>query len=134
MPYLALHDRLRAALRRPDVVILTCGYSFRDDHLNEVIQEGLARNASAVVFSLLHSELGKYEDAVAVAERVGNLLLLASDGAVVGRGRGRWRRVDDPGTAAGTPGITINGDQPVFHLGDFTELASLLGELAGGQQ
>jgi hypothetical protein len=31
MPYLALHDRLRAALRRPQFVMVTCGFSFRDE-------------------------------------------------------------------------------------------------------
>jgi hypothetical protein len=131
MPYLALHDRLRSALRRPHFVMVTCGYSFRDEHLNEVLREGLERNASAVVFGLLHGEIAKYPAAASVAERAANLLLLARDGAIVGSVRGPWRPVDDPDAVVDTPGVSLDGDQPSFQLGDFAHLAALLRELAG---
>jgi hypothetical protein len=133
MPYLALHDRLRAALRRPAVVMVTCGYSFRDAHINELLREGLERNASAVVFSLLHNTLDTYDDAIGIAEGAGNLLLLARDGAVVGRIRAPWREVEDPDSVLRTPGIEVSGGPAVFRLGDFGELAGLLGELAGAR-
>lgn len=41
MPYLAMLDRLRAFLRQPSAAFILCGYSFRDDHINEVIIQGL---------------------------------------------------------------------------------------------
>lgn len=37
MPYLAMIDRLRAFLKQPTATLVICGYSFRDQHLNEVI-------------------------------------------------------------------------------------------------
>jgi hypothetical protein len=109
MLYLALHDRLRSALRRPHFVMVTCGYSFRDDHLNEVLREGLERNASAVVFGLLHGDIAKYPAAAGVAERAANLLLLAGDGAVVGSTPGAWGTVDDPDAVLDTPGVSLDG-------------------------
>jgi hypothetical protein len=87
MPYLALFDRLRTFLRSSNAVLITCGYSFRDQHLNEVFREGLERNAGAAIFGLLHGNLDRSEKALDIAEREGNLLLLAPDGAVVGRVR-----------------------------------------------
>lgn len=99
--------------------------------LNEVLREGLERNASAVVFGLLHRPLEHYPDATKVAERAGNLLLLAPDGALVGRVRGPWRSIDDPDAASSTPGVDLEGDRPALRLGDFAELAALLRGLAG---
>ena len=41
MPYLAMVDRLRAFVRKPSSVLVVCGYSFRDEHLNACLLEGL---------------------------------------------------------------------------------------------
>jgi hypothetical protein len=44
-PYLAMLDRLRALLtRREEIVLITVGYSFSDQHINEVILEALEEN------------------------------------------------------------------------------------------
>ena len=48
MPYLAMQDRLRAFLARGQAVLITCGYSFADSHLNQAIQQGLQGNPTAV--------------------------------------------------------------------------------------
>lgn len=133
MPYLALFDRLRGFLRSSNAILVTCGYSFRDQHLNEVFREGLERNAGAVVFGLLHGELSHYSAAGRIAQRVGNLVLLAPDGAVVGRARGRWRSVDGADGDAAAPGLEVDGEEVSVRLGDFARLAALLRELAGGE-
>jgi len=133
MPYLALHDRLRAVLKEPDLVVVTCGYSFRDEHLNEVLHEGLARNPSAVLFGLLFDELDAYPQArrLAVEGRARNLLLLARDQAVIGGAVGAWQAVDDPERATKIPGIQLASGAIKCRLGDFEEFAKLLGELTG---
>jgi hypothetical protein len=41
MPYLAMLDRLRAFLKQPAGVLIIAGFSFGDDHLNEIIVQGL---------------------------------------------------------------------------------------------
>ena len=40
MPYLAMVDRLRAFLKQPTSTLILCGYSFRDEHVNEVYRDG----------------------------------------------------------------------------------------------
>ncbi len=44
MPYLAMIDRLRAFFSLSNPVLVVCGYSFADDHLNEVLLDGLRGN------------------------------------------------------------------------------------------
>ena len=83
MPYLALIDRLRAFLKVPANALILCGYSFRDDHINEVIVQGLQSTPTAVGFALLFGSLAGYPEAVRLALRRTNLALLAEDGAVL---------------------------------------------------
>jgi hypothetical protein len=133
MPYLALHDRLRQLLRRTDVVVVSCGYSFRDEHLNEILKEGLERNRTGVLFGLLFGKLSGYPEAVDLATdtRASNVLLLAEDAGVVGRDKAPWRELDDPTSVAHIPGMRVTGSQPSCYLGDFAELAGLLRGLTG---
>lgn len=108
MPYLAMLDRLKAFFRgrstkthgesgrqeedAPRLII--CGYSFLDDHLNEVLLDGLRGNRSAQCFALMYSNLEDHPRAVQYAERQANLTVLAKNGAVIGTRVGLYR----PGT------------------------------------
>jgi hypothetical protein len=91
MPYLAMLDRLREFLARGQAVLVTCGYSFADQHLNEVILHGLRSNPTAICFGLLYGARSGYADALLKAQMHPNLSLLAADGAVLGTVDQNWR-------------------------------------------
>ena len=141
MPYLAMLDRLRAFFHGKDAPrLVVCGYSFLDDHLNEVLLDGLRGNRNAQCFALMYSGLGQHSRAVDYAVKQSNLTVLAWDGAVVGTRVGRYR----PGTIGGnehTPWLTEEetevGDgskeqQPRSRLGDFHYFGLFLEQLCGG--
>jgi len=140
MPYLAMLDRLRAFFRGNDAPrLVVCGYSFLDDHLNEVLLDGLRGNRNAQCFALMYAGLNKHSRVVDYAERQSNLTVLAWDGAVVGTRVGGYRA----GTTGGdehapwlleeTPS---GGDQkeayPRSRLGDFHYFGLFLEQLCGG--
>ena len=129
MPYLAMIDRLRAFLKQPSAALVVCGYSFRDDHINEVIVQGLQGTQTAIAFVLLHGEIGKYAKAVKLAFERPNLILLARDGAVVSGREAKWHDKepesvvsDHRGWVTWTP-IDPSDDKSRqtarFHLGEF---------------
>jgi hypothetical protein len=91
LPYLAMLDRLRAFLANGQAVLITCGYSFADQHLNEVILQGLSGNPNAICFGLLHGDRANYPEAVSRARKQSNLSLLAVDGAVLNTIERDWR-------------------------------------------
>lgn len=152
MPYLAMLDRLKAffhgnpvkargvSVRQEDDAprLIICGYSFLDDHLNEVLLDGLRANRNAQCFALMYSNLANHPRAVQYAEKQGNLTILAYDGAVVGTRVGLYR----PGSTSlkeHTPWlheevVTISG-APVNHLrcrlGDFHYFGLFLEQLCG---
>lgn len=53
-PYTALMDRLTNFLKQPDTVLITCGYSFGDEHINERIITALNSNDSGHVIALYY--------------------------------------------------------------------------------
>jgi len=135
LPYLAMLDRLKSFMANGQAVLITCGYSFSDQHLNEAILQGLSGNATAICFGLLFDDRAKAPEGVAKARRHPNLSLLAVDGAVIGSIEREWRsdqRTDDP-----LHGVAVkSGDMPnrtlapagrcKFLLGDFGALGQFL--------
>ena len=140
MPYLAMLDRLRAFFHGKDAPrLVVCGYSFLDDHLNEVLLDGLRGNRNAQCFALMYSGLDKHPRVVDYAERQGNLTVLAWDGAVVGTRVGGYRA----GTTGGQehtpwlleeafPGGDPKDVYPRNRLGDFHYFGLFLEQLCGG--
>ena len=140
MPYLAMLDRLRAFFRGRDAPrLIVCGYSFLDDHLNEVLLDGLLGNRNAQCFALMYSKLEDHPKVVDYAVKQGNLTVLAKDGAVIGTRAGRYR-VGTSGGEEHTPwlyeeAVTATGPvemSPQCRLGDFHYFGLFLEQLCGG--
>jgi len=90
MPFLALIDQLRRFISKKDSVLILSGYSFNDEHLNEVIVNTLKSTSHSSVFALLFGELNNYPNAIDLASKCSNLSLYASDEAIIGTTRGEW--------------------------------------------
>lgn len=94
MPYLAMLDRLRSFLLRGQGVLVTCGYSFQDQHINEVLAQGLSGNATAVCFGLLFGDRASEGRAAGLARDHANLRVLAVDGAILGTVDRPWTKAE----------------------------------------
>jgi SIR2-like protein len=116
MPYLAMIDRLRSFLRQPSAFLATIGYSYADQHLNEILDQGLRSNPTAAVFGLLYKNIADEAGAIKIAGKLPmNFNLLARDKGVVRGTLGAWL----PGSASPTEN----------NLGDFARFAELLANL-----
>jgi hypothetical protein len=138
MPYLAMIDRLRAFIRKPSSILVICGYSFRDEHLNACLVEGLTGSPSSAVFGLLYGNLVDYPEAVKLAGTAGNLSLLATTGALIGTREGVWDNRDLGDAATLSDAVELIPDPAggtakvaLFHLGDFACLGRFLAALIG---
>jgi SIR2-like domain len=118
MPYLAMIDQLRAFLRKSSAFLVTLGYAYGDDHLNEVILQGLRSNPSAAAFGLLYKDLAQERAALAVSARVPlNLSLLARDQGVIRSKTDEW---------AADPAGSLKTGTPTSDLGDFAVFAKFV--------
>ena len=122
-PYSALFERLKSFLLTPDTILLTVGFSFRDAHINAVLDEALAMNANTAVLAFQFQPIAFEEGACKLAFEHPNMSVYASDGAVVGGVGGDWRPGDPPKNwdqiRASFWGKRKEGASPVFLLGDF---------------
>lgn len=140
MPYLGMFDRLRAFFKEDDPVLVICGYSFRDDHLNSTIIQGLQGNPSAVVFCLLFGKLEEYEYLKKLSKRTSNLNFLAEDGAIIGSREGQWEYHEREQIPANLSGVDLPSNdsnssekesEVKLLLGDFAEFGDFLASLTG---
>ncbi len=141
MPYLAMIDRLKAFLKQPTATLVICGYSFRDEHINEVIVQGVQGTQTAIAFALLFDALTKYPQAVKLARERSNLSLLARDGAVLNGREAEWPDIDPESVPANKGAWVVwNPIDPVkkeerlkaeLQLGDFAVFGRFLHELIG---
>jgi hypothetical protein len=122
VPFVVLQDRFRRALQEPETVVLISGYSFADEHLNELIFEAAARRERSEFVAFCHSkipdELGKR------ATTTLNLQVASGTEAIVGGVRGNWKA---PAAAADV------WDKGGFALRDFRKLAEYLARSAAIQ-
>jgi hypothetical protein len=137
LPYLAMLDRLKNFLARGQAVLVTSGYSFADQHLNEVIFQGLRSNPSAICFGLLYGTRAAYSDELIKKQKHPNLSLLACDGAVLGTIERDWRSDENEEHVmhglsvikkelTGTDGVPPTNCE--FQLGDFKYFGDFLEE------
>ena len=135
LPYLAMLDRLKNFLARGEAVLVTCGYSFADQHLNEVIFQGLRSNPTAICFGLLYGPRSNYSDELIKKQKHPNLSLLARDGAVLGTIERDWR--SDANAEDVMHGLSVIKKEPTgaddttptnceFQLGDFKHFGDFL--------
>ncbi len=133
MPYLAMLDRLKAFFQggiaktrsgsgrqeedAPRLII--CGYSFLDDHLNEILLDGLRGNRNAQCFAMMYSNLENHPRAIHYAEKQANLTVLAKNGAVVGTRVGLYR----PGT------VNVKDHFPWLHEENITTASGPVNQL-----
>ena len=135
MPYSAMLDRLKEFLRSGQCVLITCGYSFRDEHVNAYIGQGLSGNPNAACFGMLFSDRVNAPNAVQLAKRHANVTLLATDGGVVGTVERNWTSeangkhlADSIAVGKDVPGWRTRApdQQCKWLLGDFAALGRFL--------
>lgn len=137
MPYLALMDRLAMCVSRVSSVLVTCGYSWGDQHINATLLSGLESTATSAIFAMVYDDIDTDSHVVKCAEKHWNLTVVGPNSGVI-RGRlADWEVATGPGAAAGRLGkyFTPNpvsgssGSTGRVNLGDFNVFAEFLASM-----
>ncbi|HTW85734.1 MAG TPA: SIR2 family protein [Candidatus Sulfotelmatobacter sp.] len=115
VPFVVLMDRFRHGLALPESCTLICGYSFGDQHLNDVIYDAAKRFPRSEIIAACFHEIPV--DLASRAEIYRNILVLSPNEAIIGGIRANWAADN---VAAGI----FEGGR--FLLGDFRRLALFL--------
>lgn len=119
MPFVVLQDRMRRALNEPETIFLVSGYSWADDHLNELIFDAVARRPRSEVVAFCYSEIPI--TLATMALKTPNLQVITQKEAIIGGIRAQWTT---PESTAMLPADVWNDDK--CNLGDFAQLATFL--------
>ena len=115
VPFVVLQDRFRRALHQPETLMLISGYSFGDEHLNEMIFDAARRRPRSEFIAFSYDAIP--EKLANAAIMIPNLQAIGRTEAILGGVRGDWE----------TP---TNGPNDFwkdgFTLGDFDKLARYL--------
>lgn len=135
MPYLAMLDRLKTFLLQPNATLFMSGYSFSDEHINDVIRSALEANPTAQTFALIYGELAadSYTRARECGYLLPNLTVIGDSSAIIGRNPGPWKALTDGVPPSMPPGaIKTDADgRAIVGLGDFANFGTLVRYLTG---
>lgn len=90
-PYLSYMDRLSYFIKQEDAVLFVCGYSFGDDHINELILTALSNSRSSHVFVLKRSNLDETSSLAEYAKNNSRISVYAKRTAIIGCKYGEWK-------------------------------------------
>lgn len=123
LPFLAFQDRLRKFVSYGPCLILVLGYSFSDEHLDEIIFQGLRSNPDLAATVFTRSPLP--ERLVHQSQELRNLTVYGPDRACIGGVIGSW---GNPSRAQKEAEYWPFWDSTSkqFKLGDFNSFASFL--------
>jgi hypothetical protein len=150
MPYLALIDQLSNFIKQKSSILVLCGYSFNDNHINDAIINSLKANPSAMVLALMFdtymtkdaddNDAERYPNAYKLAGNRSNLNIWTFDKAIIGTNPGEWKKMKPTEeqsilnfieartiSVAGSPDTT----ECLVKLGDFAVFADFLNRLIG---
>ena len=123
VPFVVLQDRFRRALNQPESVTLVSGYSFRDQHLNELLFDAATRRARSEFLIFCYSTIPETLSRRALVTP--NLQVVTGDEAILGGIRANWKPLSNP-----PPNLWENGH---LALPDFKHLAAYLGRSSASE-
>lgn len=138
-PYAAMLDRLDRVLTHQDgAILIASGFSFGDQHINEVVFSALDVRPRTHVLALQYEDPQPDGELAERARRHHNLLVYGPHHAIVGGRLAAWRTLDAverdpaPGAADGGPVTVTDAGVTRVQLGDFVQLARFLDTISAG--
>lgn len=123
LPYMAYVDRLRRLVSLGESLLVVLGYSFRDEHLNEVIFQGLRSNVRFNVVAFVHGE-ETYNRVRSIVSPYRRLALYGPKASVIGNQERKWK--SNKNLPRELEGLFWDQETDQFLLGDFNHFVEFL--------
>jgi len=127
LPFIAFQDRFHKFISSGERLVIVLGYSFSDEHLNEILFQGLRSNPHLAVTTFIYESLSKELEDYCKVYR--NLAIYGPDKASVGGLTAEWNTGSDK--ISDDYNSFWDEEKKRFTLGDFNCFASFLEEFIG---
>lgn len=135
LPFVALHDRMRRLTATGECLLLVVGYSFGDQHINDIFFTNLRENNRFSLTALMFDPLDKKElseNLIKPTQGIRNLTAYGPDQALIGGVLGKWSEPPTPPTGM-SKWPFWDDTKKQFTLGDFSNLPPFLREFIGAR-
>jgi hypothetical protein len=138
-PYASFIDRLTRFLEQDDALLLVAGFSFGDEHINNLIFGALENRPRTHVYALQFDELAEDSVLIKRAYQRSNLIVVGPKTGVIGGRHARWAPSETPAfmdgvfelqetaAAGGAPETSRTG---LMKIGDFARFCQFLESMA----
>jgi hypothetical protein len=131
-PYAAFMDRLSRFLDQDDALLVTCGFSFGDEHINNLIFSAIENRTRTHVYSLQFEEIIEGHDLLRRSQKQRNLIVICPKVGIIGGRRAEWR-LEQPAPfvemvfeADADPGTGAQQKTGQMRIGDFRKFCAFL--------
>jgi len=90
-PYMAYMDRLSRILNSEHALLIACGYSFSDEHINAILYGALDNRSTANIIAFQFEDLDENDKLIDAAVRRSNLTVIGPNGGVISGIWGVWQ-------------------------------------------
>ena len=116
LPYSAFTDRMTRFLEQDDALLIVAGFSFGDEHINNVILGALENRPRTHVYALQFEELPEDNSIVQHAYQRSNIIVCGPETGIIGGKRSVWAPVEPPPFMSGA--FELNSDDAEDGNGD----------------
>ncbi|MEX2628486.1 MAG: SIR2 family protein [Tistlia sp.] len=99
-PYSAFTDRLSRFLEQDDALLIVAGFSFGDEHINNLIFGVLENRPRTHVYALQYGELPDGNELIKRAHQRPNMIVMGPETGIIGGKRGAWVPGESPKSMA----------------------------------
>lgn len=138
-PYAAFTDRLSRFLEQDDALLIVAGFSFGDEHINNLIFGALENRPRTHVYALQFDELPGEGDLAKRAGQRPNMIVVGPQTGIIGGRQAAWAPVESPSFMADVFELkeaTPAGGEPTktgrMKIGDFACFCDFLQSMTAG--
>ncbi len=95
-PYSAFADRLSRFLEQDDALLVVSGFSFGDEHINNLVFGALENRPRTHAYTLQFEELPEKSDLIKRAYQRPNMIVIGPKTGIIGGRRAAWAPVESP--------------------------------------
>lgn len=135
LPFVALHDRLRRLTASGESLLLVAGYSFGDEHINDILFGNLRANNRLAITVFLFNSIKDPQvlmNLINPTRGIRNLTVYGPDGASIGGVLGSWSNPPNPPSGVDKWPFWDDAKKE-FSLGSFTRVPTFLQEFIGAR-
>ncbi len=138
-PYAAFTDRLSRFLEQDDALLVIAGFSFGDEHMNNLIFGALENQARTHVYTLQFEEPANHTDLAKRAVQRPNMIVVGPETGIIGGRRAAWAPVESGDFMAvvyeleekeGEGGDVVKSGR--MKIGDFASFTAFLAAMTAG--